>query len=296
MHTDPHPPATYDWVGRVVPSRADDREFREWFDAAGRTGASPATAARVYDAPPPETVRALETAHGLITAPTLVIRAPKNLLGSSGHPDPVGTAIPNAQCVDVSGSDFHWLGEGIDELLAEISCFVTGEVVLPVPGRRLCAVLMTDLVRSTEQAAAIGDIRWKSILDRHDATNREEVRRGGGAVANTTGDGVLATFPSVDHALHAATRIRTRLARESLVVRIGVHVGDVEQRGDDLAGIAVHIAARVMALAGPGEILVSPASPPTVLGTDHQFEPAGEYTLKGVPGAWLLSRHVTPAG
>jgi class 3 adenylate cyclase len=292
VHTDPNPPNEYDWIGRVVPSRADDQAFREWFEAAGRTGASPAVASRLYERPPDELVQMLEAAQGLITVPTLVLRQPANLLGSPPEPDPVVSAIAGAQRADLTGRDFHWLGEGVDELIAEISRFVTGEFVLPAPERTLCAVLMTDIVRSTEQAASVGDARWKAKLDRHDAAIGEEVRRAGGTIANTTGDGVLATLPSADGALRAAVRIRDRLAPDGLAVRIGIHVGDVERRGHDLAGIAVHIAARAMAAAGPGEILVTAPVPPAVLGTAHAFEPAGEHSLKGVPGAWTLYRHV----
>ena len=161
----------------------------------------------------------------------------------------MATAIPRGQRVDLPGSDYHWLGEDVDVLLAEISRFVTGESVLPEPVRELCAVVFTDLVQSTERAASLGDRRWKDTLDRHDETVSREVTRKGGAVVKMTGDGALAVFPSVDGALLAAQAIRHRLADDGLSVRIGVHVGDVERRGTDVAGIGVHIAARVMAIA-----------------------------------------------
>ena len=282
-----------DWIARVCPSRANDRTFREWFDTAGRTGASPSIAARLYARPPEQCVSALAAAQGKISVPTLVLRRPGNYLGSAERPDPVSTMVLDGRRVDLSGNDFHWLGEEIDELLVEISRFVTGEHRLPEPDRSLCAVLITDLVASTEHATAVGDARWKAILDRHDAAVTDAITRHGGSVVKHTGDGVLATFASADRALRAAETIRTRLVSEGLTVRIGVHVGDVERRGNDLAGIAIHVAARVMALAGPGEVLVTASVPIAVAGTDHRFELVGDHQLKGVPGTWAVHRDVT---
>ena len=146
-------------------------------------------------------------------------------------------AIPDAGGVDLPGRDYHWLGEDIDSLLAEISRFVTGEAVSRRRSASLCAVLFTDLVGSTELASAVGDARWKAVLDRHDTGIREEVDRAGGTVIKTTGDGVLATLPSGDRALRCAVAIRARLGHDELGVRIGINVGDVERRGDDVSGV-----------------------------------------------------------
>jgi class 3 adenylate cyclase len=282
-----------DWIGEVCPSRAADQPFREWWDAAGRTGASPGVASRVYESPPESCVARLRSAHERITVPTLVLRRPANRLGSASLPDPVAEAISDARRVDLPGDDFHWLGEDVDSLLAEISRFVTGAPRLPQPERMLSAVLFTDLVGSTEQASAAGDRRWRTILDHHDAVIADIVAHNGGEVIKTTGDGVVATFPSADRALTAATAIRASLHEEDLHVRIGVHVGDIERRGDDVAGLAVHIAARVMALARRDEILVTASVPVAVTGAPHHFEPFGEHTLKGVPGSWDLQRVTT---
>ncbi len=282
-----------DWVGRVCPSRAHDLAFREWFELAGRTGASPRVASRIYERPPPEIVKNLEIAQGSISVPTLVLRRPENRLGSPEPPDPVATAIPGGHRVDLAGDDYHWLGEDVDLLLGEISRFVTGESRLPTPKRTLCALLFTDLVQSTEQATRVGDRQWSATLDRHDLTIAEEVEGNGGRVVKTTGDGVLATLPSTDQAVRAARAIRSRLSADGLRVRMGIHVGDVENRGDDLAGVAVHIAARVMALAGPGELLVTASVPPAAAGANHQFIPVGDHELRGVPGTWALFREAS---
>ena len=285
-----------DWIGRVCPSRVNDTVFRQWFDMAGRTGASPAVAARLYDPPGNAGVQALVQAQGHIAVPTLVLRKPGNLVGSPAPPDPVAGAVPGAHRMDLPGRDYHWLGEDVDALLAEISRFVTGEVRVPAPERVLCAVVFTDLVGSTDHAAAVGDLRWKDVLDRHDAAIRESVERLGGAVVKTTGDGVLATLPSGDSALRAAAAIRSRLAEQELIVRIGVHVGDLERRGDDVSGIGVHVAARVLSLAGPSEILVTASVPIAALGAEHGFVPRGRHALKGTPGEWDLFAYVVARG
>lgn len=290
-----------DWIAYVCPTRVDDVTFRQWFDIAGRTGASPAVAARLYDRPDDACVQAIIKVQSPICVPTLVLRRPANLVGSPSPPDPVSSAIHDCPQVDLPGRDYHWLGEDVDSLLAEISRLVTGEARVPPPERVLCAVVFTDLVGSTNRAIAVGDLRWKVALDRHDAVIRELVERSGGTVVKTTGDGVLAVLPSGDSALRVAAAIRSRLDDQDLVVRIGVHVGDVERRGDDVGGIGVHVAARVMSLAGPREILVTAPLPIVALGAEHEFVPHGQVALKGVPGDWDLFVYVasdggTPAG
>ena len=285
-----------DWIARVCPSRVDDTAFRQWFDTAGRTGASPAVAARLYDRPDDACVQAIVQAQGHIAVPTLVLRRPLNLVGSPPPPDPVANAISTCLKVDLPGRDYHWLGEDIDALLAEISRFVTGEARVPVPERVLCAVVFTDLVGSTDHATKVGDLRWKDILDRHDTVIRGVVERSAGTVVKTTGDGVLAILPSVDSALRSASAIRSRLDDQGLIVRLGVHVGDIERRGNDVSGIGVHVAARVMSLAGPGETLATASVPIAALGAEHGFVPRGRHTLKGIPGEWDLFAYVVADG
>ncbi len=282
-----------DLISRVCPSRADDRDFRDWFETAGRVGASPSIAARIYDRPPEHVVAMLAESHPAIDVPTLVLRRPANLMGSPPLPDPVAVEIPLGTRVDLPGVDFHWLGEDVDSLLAEISEFVTGESRLPPAERELRAILFTDLVGSTDRATSAGDARWTAILDRHDATIARAIARHGGVVVKTTGDGVLATLPSADRALLAAHRIHADLERDALKARIGIHVCDVERRGHDIAGVGVHVAARVMALAGPGEIFVTGSVPIAATGTEHRFDVVGDCKLKGVPGTWTIFRNVT---
>jgi class 3 adenylate cyclase len=281
-----------DWLAHVCPSRADDKAFRDWFEAAGRTGASPGVAKRIYEPPTDACVARLAGSHARIEVRTLVLRRPGNLVGSAPLPDPVASEIRAGERVDLAGSDFHWLGNDIDSLLAEISRFVTGASHLPSPERELCAVVFTDLVGSTERATALGDERWKATIARHDAEIARIVAQNGGRVVKTTGDGVLATFPSTSRALRAVDRIRAQLRVDDLDVRVGIHVGDVERRAGDIAGIGVHIAARVMALANAGEVLASASVPIAVTGAGYDFEAAGSHTLKGIPGTWEVFRVV----
>ena len=161
----------------------------------------------------------------------------------------------------------------------------------------MAVILFTDLVDSTRRAAEPGDADWKRLLDRHDAVNRTEVARCGGEVTKTTGDGVLALLPSATAATEAATRIRDRLGEEHLDVRVGIHVGEVDRRRNDVSGLAVHIAARVMSAADPGQILATPMV--AQVARAASFHSVGERTLTGVDGRWELFAaepdHASPA-
>jgi class 3 adenylate cyclase len=193
--------------------------------------------------------------------------------------------------VELEGADlFPFLGD-VDSIVAEISNFVVGERRVPPPQRLLAAVLFTDLVDSTARAASLGDAQWKALLDRHDAVIRAAVEHCGGTVVKSTGDGVVAVLPSASAALQVATRVRRDLAPEGLETRIGIHVGDIDRRGDDISGLAVNIAARVMAKAGTGEIYVTDSVIAATGGSGPQYEAQGTYDLKGVPGDWSLSRY-----
>jgi class 3 adenylate cyclase/alpha-beta hydrolase superfamily lysophospholipase len=277
-----------DMVATLWPSRADDPTFREWFDRAGRIGASPTTAARAMAVPSEDETRDIEQAASRVRRPVLVLRRPEHPLSPEPSIDPIVGLLPTAVRVDLPGLDAHITGGEVDALLAEVARFVTGKHRLPAPERLLAAVLFSDLVESTARASALGDAQWKRVLDRHDAVVRSCVSRRGGTVINTTGDGVVATLVSTVDALHAAEELRVALGNEGLKVRVGINVGDVYRRAEDVSGLAVIIAARIMSLAGPGEILVSNTVRLAATGAPVQFEPRGEHMLKGVPGQWEL--------
>jgi class 3 adenylate cyclase len=166
-----------------------------------------------------------------------------------------------------------------------------GEPALPEgsdTGRVLATVMFSDIVSSTERAAEIGDRQWRDLLDRHDALIRRELAGHGGREIKTTGDGFLALFDGPARAIRCATAIRDGLRGEGIDVRIGLHAGEVELRGDDVGGIAVNLGARVAATAGPGEVVVSSTVRDLVTGSGIEFTERGDHALKGVPGRWHL--------
>lgn len=276
----------FDSVAQLLPSRAAEPGFREWFDRAGRSGASPGTAVRVYTAPSEDELAAVNDAIAAMQAPVLVMR--RKIPFRSDYQYVLIEDIPGATYVEIPGTDAHIVGNEVDALLAEITRFVTGEVRAPTPERVLAAVLFSDLVSSTERASAMGDARWKQLLDRHDDVIRACVGRRGGTVVNTTGDGVVATLPSAAGAIRAAQELRGALDREGLPVRVGIHVADIERRGNDIAGVGVVVSARIMGIAAAGEILVSNSAVVAAAGEAIDFESRGRHRLKGLPGDWEL--------
>ncbi len=173
------------------------------------------------------------------------------------------------------------LSDGVTE-------FLTGERPVLEVERILTTVFFTDIVGSTAQAVSLGDRRWRSLLDAHDRAVREQLRRFRGKEINTTGDGFVASFDGPARAIRCAQGAIEATARLGLQLRVGLHTGECEIRGDDLGGLAMHIAARVGALAGPGEVLVSGMVKDLVVGSGIEFGDRGEHQLKGVPGSWRL--------
>ncbi len=277
-----------DSLALFCPSRVEEPGFRDWWKRAGRVGASPSVAARAYGNEDDDEIREIEQAASRIAVPTLVLRRPAHALSPDASSDPIMALIPGAVRVELPGEDLLIYGCEVDALLAEVSNFVTGEYRVPAPDRELAAILFSDLVASTERAAALGDAHWKRLLDHHDEVARSCIGRRGGSLIKIDGDGTLATFSSATNAVRAAQELRAALLQHELQLRAGIHVGEVDRRGDDVSGIAVVIAARVMAHAQPGELLVSEAVPPVVAGSGIQFSERGEQQLKGVPGTWCL--------
>jgi class 3 adenylate cyclase len=204
----------------------------------------------------------------------------------------VAAQIPGATFVQVAGVDTYPIAGDIDVLINEIAEFLTGGPSGLTPLRHVAAVLFTDVVDSTRRALDEGDAHWRDLLDAHDRTVQRCVRLLGGRVVKYTGDGVLALMPSATSALEAASSIRDELAPQGMQVRAGVHVGDVDVRGDDVSGLAVNIAARIMGQAGAGETLVSEAVRQATLGSRHRFDAARTTQLKGLADDWTLSRHM----
>ena len=178
--------------------------------------------------------------------------------------------------------------EAGDELVDEIEEFLTGSRAAPDPDRLLATVLFTDIVGSTARAADLGDRRWRDLLDQHDIIVRRELARCGGREIDKAGDGFLSTFDGPGRAIRCAQAIRDALGSIGIAVRAGVHTGEVEVRGHGIGGLAVHIGARVAAVAASGEVVVSSTVKELLAGSGIEFADRGERELKGVPGRWRL--------
>jgi class 3 adenylate cyclase len=223
-----------------------------------------------------------------VHVPTLVL----HLEGDRAAPVEAGQlladGIPGARFVSCPGVDHAvWL-EDFDAIVDEIESFVTGTVHRAEPDRVLATVLFTDIVASTTRAAELGDRAWREVLERHDALIGRVVSEHGGRVVKHIGDGALSVFDGPAMAMRCAEALRDGGAELGVELRSGIHTGECEAIGEDLGGLTVHIGARVSALAGPGEIVVSSTIKELVIGSDMQFSDRGEHELKGVPGSWHL--------
>ncbi|HKV30745.1 MAG TPA: adenylate/guanylate cyclase domain-containing protein [Candidatus Dormibacteraeota bacterium] len=277
-------------TGRLIevlaPSRQDDAGFRRWWARCERLGAGPGSAASTYSIFVNTDVRAVLSS---IQAPTLLLRRSGDGLIRSGHAKYLADQIAHAQLIELPGTDYIWYTEDADVVIDHMQSFLTGVRAGATSNRVLSTVLFTDIVGSTQLAEEIGDQRWSVLLARHDDIVARHVASFRGRVIRSTGDGVLATFDGPARAIQCARAMRDALALEGLKIRTGLHTGEVELKGtDDIGGIAVHIAARVMALAGADEILVSGAIPPLVLGSGISFTDRGTHPLKGVAHPWPI--------
>jgi class 3 adenylate cyclase len=271
-----------DDLALIAPSLRHDAALREWWVRASRRGASPASARSLLATTTGADVRP-QLAH--VHAPTLVLHSAHNRFVPAALGRYIADHIAGARYVELRSADHAPWGDQSDRVLDEIEEFVTGHRTGGID-RVLATVLFTDIVDSTGRAAALGDREWRGLLDRHDAIVRAEIARYGGREINTTGDGFITAFESPTQAVRAGQAMVN--AAGNIAIRVGVHTGECERRGDDLAGLTVHIAARVGALAAPGEVLVSRTVRDLVAGSELRFVPRGEYELKGVPDSWQL--------
>jgi class 3 adenylate cyclase len=234
-----------------------------------------------------------------IAAPTLVIHAREDVVPVQ-HGRYIADHIPGARMLEVDGNDHvPWLADP-DKILTVIEEFLTGSHGAPSPSRRaLRTVLFTDIVASTQHAAATGDERWRAVLQRFGEITAEDTRRFGGTLIKSTGDGHLATFDGPTQAIRCAEALRDNAEQLGIEIRIGIHTGECELLESDIGGIAVHIAARILGQAGAGEILVSRTVRDLVVGSGTGFEDRGSVELRGVPGTWQIlavDRRGPPAG
>jgi len=226
-----------------------------------------------------------------ISVPSLVLHTSDEFIPAAFGRD-LAARIPNAKYVEFPGRNHLVFANDWRPVVAEIEEFLTGNRPEPEPDRLLQTILFTDIVGSTEQAARLGDREWRRLLGLHDQLVHEQLARHGGRPIKNLGDGFFATFDGAALAVRCGREITTHADELGIEIRAGVHSGECEMLGDDLGGLAVHIGARVGALAGPSEVLVSGTVCDLVVGSGLEFEEQGSRELKGVPGSWRICRLV----
>jgi class 3 adenylate cyclase len=268
-----------------VPSKQHDPAFRRWYARYQRVAARPRELASYMPM-----VHTLDVRNVLssIRCPTLVLHRRERGLVGIEHGRYIAEKISGARFVELPGADMSLATEHPELTLGLIEELVTGSTRIPDADRVLATVLFTDIVRSTERAAVIGDRAWRDLLENYLAVVRRELVRFRGREIDTAGDGVFATFDGPARAIRCAGAMGRAVRSLGLEVRTGIHTGECELAGDKIAGIAVHVGARVMSHAEPGETLVSSTVRDLVAGSGIEFVDRGAQTLKGVPGEWRL--------
>jgi class 3 adenylate cyclase len=269
----------------LAPSRAADARFRAWYARSQRFSGGPEQAADLVRVSWEQDVRPLLPS---ISVPTLVLHREGNRFIDLGAGQYLAEHIPNAKLVVLPGDDHLFFVGDTDAWVDEIEEFLTGAHSGAEGDVVLAAVLFTDMVASTEHQARVGPGEWSRLTERHDAMVRAALGRHRGREVKTTGDGFLATFDATGRALRCAADILAGAKDIGLDLRAGVHTGEVEVRGDDIAGLAVAIAKRICDLAGPGQLLASDTARSMMVGAGIAFKDQGEHELKGVPGTWRL--------
>jgi class 3 adenylate cyclase len=269
----------------LVPSRAGDAQFRRWWARFQRAVGPPGAMAVLQRALAEIDARPLLP---LIQAPTLILHRRDSAFVPYSHGQYLADHIAGAKLVELPGTEQSIVWETPQLALDHVEEFLTGARHGQDPSRVLATVLFTDIVGSTQQAGRLGDRRWRELLNVHDELARRVIEQAGGRLVKSTGDGVLATFDGPGRGIHCATALRDQLHGIEVQTRAGLHVGEVELRDGDVGGMAVHIAARVMAAAQPDEILVSRTVRDLVVGSDLALDDCGTRPLKGVEGDWQL--------
>lgn len=274
---------TGELVRYLAPSRADEPAFRRWLARGQRLGAGPGTATAIYDVFMHTDLCGVLPS---IRVPALILHREGDPHVRPGHARYLADRIAGAQLVSLPGEDNEWFAGEIEPMFDEIEHFVTGMRGARRSDRVLATILFIDIVGSSERAATLGDAAWKGLLEAYEELLRSHIESFGGRLVETAGDGALATFDGPARAIYCACGIRDSVSSLGLTVRSGLHTGELELRREGIGGLAVHIGARVAALAGPHEVLVSASVPPLVVGSAIRFAPRGAHVLKGIPDTW----------
>ncbi len=278
-----------DGLGWYAPSAQQDEATRRWWGRYHRLAASPGSAIALERLDSQTDVRHILPS---IRVPTLVLHRRGDPVEPVEGARYIAREIAGAKYVELEGVDAPpWAGDS-NAIIDEIEEFLTGIRRTPEPDRVLSTVLFTDIVGSTEQLARIGDGPWKGLLAQHDDLAKAKIQQARGTYVDSAGDGVLARFDGPARAVRCATAIGEAVRPLGIEIRAGCHTGEIELAGEAVRGIAVHIGARIAAMAGPSEVLVSSTVKDLVAGSGLRFEDAGEHELKGVPDRWHLYRVV----
>jgi class 3 adenylate cyclase len=272
-------------MAALNPSITNDQNALEAWGRFFRLSASPAVAAAVTRMLFELDIREVLPA---ISAPTLVVHRHGNPLFPPEAGRDVARRIPGAKFVEVPGKDYGFAVGDVDVVIDEVEEFLTGTSDRRAGDRVLSTILFTDIVDSTIRAVELGDERWRELLDAHEALAEREVAKFGGVIADFAGDGLLASFDGPARAVRCAFALRQQLRNLGLEMRAGLHTGEVERRGDRVAGTGVHIASRIVSLARPGEVLVSRTVRDLVAGSGLHFIDRGSHALKGIPDEWQV--------
>ena len=269
-----------------APSMAEDEAFRQWFAKYLRLSASPSAVIKVFEMNTAIDVRDILPT---IRVPTLVLHRVGDKVINLEHGRYLAKHIAGAKFVELNGDDHLWWVGDTDALVNEVQVFLTGERPPPEEiDRVLATVLFTDIVDSTKRATEMGDSRWKDMLDSHNTIMLKEIERFRGRAIRSTGDGYLAVFDGPGRAIRCGSAVGRELSQLGIEIRAGVHTGEIDLMGKDVGGIAVNIAARVLAEAAAKEVWVSRTVKDLVVGSGFRFTERGTYGLKGVPGEWAL--------
>lgn len=272
-----------------APSVADAPGPRQWFARFNRLAVSPGAAAELFRMSRDLDVRAVLP---VIRVPTLILHRTDDALIRVEHSRYMAERIPDAKLVELPGQDHLWYFGDQDAIVDEVEEFLTGARSAPEPDRMLATVLFTDIVGSVEKQAVLGDHAWKELVLRYRSIVRTTLERWRGKENDTAGDGFYAAFDGPARAIRCALEVAERVSDLGIEIRAGVHTGECELIEDKCSGLTVSIGARVAAIGGPGQVLVSQTVKDLVPGSGLRFEDAGEHQLKGVPGRWRLHRVV----